>query len=86
MERMFADFDAWLVAMTVALMLSSVLSAMLVGREQGRGGPVRHRRHRMLHHSRSRQLRRLRYLNQPDRGLLSVSQEPIQLLLSSMSE
>jgi hypothetical protein len=35
MERMFADFDAWLVAMTVALMLSSVLSAMLVGREQG---------------------------------------------------
>ena len=34
MERMFADFDAWLVAMTVALMLSSVLSAMLVGREQ----------------------------------------------------
>jgi hypothetical protein len=35
MERMVADFDAWLVAMTVALMLSSVLSAMLVGREQG---------------------------------------------------
>jgi hypothetical protein len=35
MERMFADFDAWLVAMTVALMLSSVLSAMLFGREQG---------------------------------------------------
>jgi hypothetical protein len=35
MERMFADFDAWLVAMTVALMLSSVLSAMLVGSEQG---------------------------------------------------
>ena len=83
MERMFANFDAWLIAMTVALMLASVLSAMLVGREQGVADQSDIAGTVCFH---TCQLRRLHYLNQPDRGLVSVSQEPIQRLLSTMSE
>jgi hypothetical protein len=86
MERMFADFDAWLVAMTVALMLSSELSAMLVGREQGVADQSDIAGTVCLIILVSFAVYITLDLNQPDRGLVSVSQEPIQRLLSSMSE
>ena len=76
MERMFADFDAWLVAMTVALMLSSVLSAMLVGREQGVADQSDIAGTACLIILVSFAVYVALDLNQPDRGLVTVSQEP----------
>jgi len=86
MERIFADFDAWRVAMTVALMLSSVLSAMLGGREQGVADQSDIAGTVCFITLVSLAVYVTLDLNQPDRRLVAVSQEPIQRLLSSMSE
>jgi hypothetical protein len=73
MERMFADFDAWLLAMPVALMASSVF-AMLVGREQGVADQSDIAGTVCLIILVSFAVYVALDLNQPDRGLVTVSQ------------
>jgi hypothetical protein len=85
-ERLAAIRDRLPAIIVVLLLLSAVVSAMLVGREQG----VAEERDLAGTISFIFLVSCIIFvtldLNQPDRGFLSVDQEPMQRLLSTMSE
>ncbi len=85
-ERLAAVRDRLPAIIVVLLLLSAVISAMLVGREQGVADEQDLAGTISFIVLVSCIIFVTLDLNQPDRGFISVEQEPIQRLLSTMSE
>jgi hypothetical protein len=85
-ERLAAIRDRLPTTIVALLLLSAVVAAMLVGREQGASGNADIAGTVSFILLVSFVIFVTLDLNQPDRGLITVSQEPMQRLLSTMSE
>ena len=84
--RIAAITDSLPTAIIALLLLSAVVAALLVGREQGTTGKSDIAGTLCFILVFSFALFVTLDLNRPDRGLITVSQEPMQRLLSTMSE
>jgi len=84
--RLAAIRDRLPTTIVALLLLSAVVAAMLVGREQGASGEADIAGTVCFILLVSFVTFVTLDLNQPDRGLITVSQEPMQRLLSTMSE
>jgi hypothetical protein len=84
--RLAAIRDRMPTTIVALLLLSAVIAAMLVGREQGASGNADIAGTVCFILLVSFVIFVTLDLNQPDRGLITVSQEPMQRLLSTMSE
>lgn len=82
--RLAAVRDRLPASVVLLLLVSAVLSSMLVGREQGASDRADIAGTACFIVLASLAVYVILDLNQPERGLITVSQEPIQRLLSSM--
>jgi len=85
-ERVAAARDRLPLSIVVLLLLSAVLSAMLVGREQGAANEIDVAGTVCFVVLVCFAIFVILDLNQPNRGFIAVNQEPIRRLLSTMSE
>ncbi len=84
--RLMAARDRLPTSIILLLLVSAVISALLVGREQGAADEADIAGTVCFIILISMAIFVTLDLNQPDRGLITVSQEPIQRLLSTMSQ
>jgi Na+/melibiose symporter-like transporter len=85
-ERVAAALDRLPTSIVLLLLLSAVIAAMLVGREQGSADEYDIAGTVCFVILISFAIFVTLDLNQPDRGFITVSQEPMRRLLSTMSQ